>query len=686
MTDNTDFTADTLKASVLSASSLAGLDVVTINRAIEYACKAHENQTRASGDAYVTHPLEVALLVIDLGGSADMVVCAILHDVVEDTPATLEDVEKVFGEKVKSLVEGCTKVSKVHPGLRDMSNEALTLRKLFVSLAEDPRVVIVKICDRLHNMRTIDYLPDDKKVRIGLETLAIHAPLAARLGLRALKSELEDRAFKAAYPQEYSKIDRLISEDGSVYETLMGAKETLTNFLVDSEISNFEVSGRLKHRWSIYNKLKNSRKDAIYDLLGLRIVVQSETECYAALSAVNSLWQPVHGRYKDYINKPKYNSYKSIHTTVATPDGVYVEIQIRTKKHHADAEFGAASHHAYKYSTNEGEWLKRLLDWSTDVEDPEEYIQGVKSELAEMAEVVVYSPTFQMYTLPKGSSVIDFAYKVHTDIGNSCISVKVNNKIVPLKHKVSSGDIVEVVTGPRSGPSEEWLEWTVTSRARSKIKQYHSRARKDSKLSSNADVLFKRWAEQIGVDVSTPEKVQKIVAMLSMPSFKELLVSLESNRYTLPAYLPAPEAVKATPENDMILRSVGLGFFPVKQAGCCTGQASRHLTGIIGKGVVVAHNHTCPQGSAVLAKDPGRYIKVYRTSSTQQVETVELMALPRPALHYEIAQQVLSVGAEALSPIEVSPSGFLSLDVGISPINVKNLKIALSFISGLKII
>lgn len=685
MRTNSNLAVDTLKASVLSASSQAGLDVHIVGKAIEYARQAHEHQTRASGDAYITHPLEVALLVIDLGGSQDMVVCAILHDTVEDTPTTLEDVKKVFGEKVKSLVEGCTKVSKVHPGLRDIASEALTLRKFFVSLAEDPRVVIVKICDRLHNIRTIDYLPEDKRARIGLETLAIHAPLAARLGLRALKSELEDRAFKAAYPQEYSKIDDLIAEDGSVYAKLMDAKEVLTKILAESGVTNFEVSARLKHRWSIYNKLKSSRKDAIYDLLGLRVVVESETECYEVLSVVNSLWQPVSGRYKDYISKPKYNSYKSIHTTVSTSDGVYVEIQIRTRKHHADAEFGAAAHHAYKYSTNEGEWLKRLLDWSTDTEDPEEYIQGVRSELAEMSEVVVYSPTFQMYTLPKGSSVIDFAYKVHTDIGNSCISVKVNSKIVPLKHIVSSGDIVEIITGPRTGPSEEWLEWAVTSRARSKIKQFHSRVRKEGKPPSRADVIFKSWAERSGVDVSTPEKVQKIVATLSMPSLKELLVAIESNRYTLPVSLPTPEINKPIQNDERVLRSAGLGFYPVKKAGCCTDQTGLRLTGIIGKGVVIAHNPACMRGSAVLAKDPGRYIKVYRTGSTMQVETVELTALPRPALHYEIAQQVISAGAEVLSPIEVASNGFLRLDVGISPTNIKNLKIALSFISGLKV-
>lgn len=686
MEHKNNLAADTLKAAVLYASSRALLDVSVVDKAVEYARRAHGPQMRASGDAYITHPLEVALLVLDLGGSQDMVVCAILHDTVEDTPATLEEIGGNFGEKVRSLVEGCTKVSKVHPGARDIENEALTLRKFFVSLAKDPRVIVVKICDRLHNMRTIDYLSADKRTRIGLETLAIHAPLAARLGLRALKSELEDRAFKAAYPQEYRKIDDLISEDGAVYTKLMLAKEILTGTLEENGIQNFEVSGRLKHRWSVYNKLKNASKDTIYDLLGLRVIVESETECYAALSVVNSLWSPVAGRYKDYISKPKHNSYKSIHTTVMTPDGVHVEIQIRTREQHAQAEFGTASHLAYKYSTHEGEWLKRLLDWDADTEDPEDYMQGVRSELAEMSEVVVYSPTFQMYTLPKGASVIDFAYKVHTDIGNSCVSVKVNNRIVPLKYKVSSGDVVEIITGPRLGPSEEWLDWTVTSRARSKIKQHYARARKELKPPSRAPALFKSWAESRKVDVSTPEKVQKIVAMLNMPSLAELFVAIESNRYTLPVSLMVPETSKVSTAPGSVLRSAGLGFFAVREAGCCRGSSGRLLTGIVGKGVVVAHTSSCTRGLKVLAEDPGRYIKVYKAAGGHQVETLKVRASARPALYFEIAQQVSSVGGEMLASPEVTLDGCLRLDIGIPPTGVKNLKIALSFISGLKVV
>jgi len=683
MADETHPVIRSLKTSVLSNASLAGLDEQVLGKAIEYAVKAHTNQTRASGEPYVTHPLEVALLVTGLGGSSDMVACALLHDTVEDTGATIEDIGEIFGKKIKSLVDGCTKVSKVHPGVRDMDSEAATLRKLFVSLAEDPRVVVIKICDRLHNMRTIDYLPEEKQKRIALETLAIHAPLAARIGLRALKSELEDRAFKVAYPQEYERVGALLAEDGSLYTSLMEAREKLVAGLAAGGLDGFEVSGRLKHRWSTYNKLRNPLQKTVYDLLGLRVVTESDTQCYEVLSVVNSLWKPVDGRYKDYISKPKRNSYKSLHTTVLTETGTYLEIQIRTARHHAEAEFGAASHHAYKYATNDEEWVQRLLDWSTDIEDPEEYIRGVKAELAETAEVVVYSPALHMHVLPKGATVVDFAYKVHTDIGHSCVGAKVNGTLVPLGHTLSSGDIVEIITGSRTGPSEEWLKWVMTPRARAKIKKFHARVRRDDETESHAEAVFISWATRAGMDVSTPAQRQKAVAKLGMPSLKELFRLIDAGKYVLPETLPVTKTRVISDLGVGELRAAGLGLCPVRRAGCCAGRPGGLMTGIVGRGSVVAHSPECRQGRRVLDKDPGRAVRVYRTAPNLQVETLDLKVPARPALHYEISRQAMSVGAEVLSHVESSPDGFLRVDMGVPASGLKILKTALRCIDGL---
>lgn len=655
--------------------------------ALDYATKAHSDQIRKSGEPYVTHPLEVAILVADLGGSLDMVLAALLHDVVEDTSIQLSTIEDIFGKNVSLLVEGCTKVSKVHPDSSNLEAQALTLRKLFVSLARDPRVVVIKVCDRLHNMRTIDYLPEKKQIRIGKETLAIHAPLAGRLGLGVLKSELEDRAFKAVYPHEYAVIDEWINKDGLLYAKLNKARDILEETLRSEDLSECIVSGRIKHRWSVYKKFKkaDTKYEDIYDLLGLRIVVNSDAECYYALSVVNSLWKPVATRYKDYISKPKYNSYRSIHTTVLGPDDSFIEIQIRTKKHHADAEHGAAAHHMYKHDDDKSEWLKRLLRWDSDTQNSEEYLHGVHQELSKESEVVVYSPSMEMFTLAKGSSTIDFAYAVHTDVGNSCISAQVNGALVPLRHKLESGDVVTITTGSRNGPSVEWLDWTVTSKARSKIKQY-TKVNIDSPERKNSELVLRKWADSNGIDANNSSAMQEVIATLHMASLDDLLRAIGSNKYTLPVYAPRPLTIRKEIEENHVLRAVDLGLLDVTKAGCCLNVSDLLYSGVVGKRSVVAHGSTCARGIGVLKKDPGRSIRVYSVAPTHQVEGIELKVSPRDALYYDIAKQVLSVGGVLVAQPVTIRNMFVGIDVSIRPSRSKDLRGALSLIGDIRVL
>lgn len=454
--------------------NMSRADRKRLQLAIEYGKRQHAKQRRASGEPYICHPLEVARIVAESGGQADSVIAAILHDTVEDTQATIEDIESRFGSEVATLVDGCTKVAEVRVSTPD-AMEAARMRKLLVALARDPRVIVIKAADRLHNMRTIKALSQEKARRIGIETLAVHGPLAGRVGLTAIKAELEDLAFEAAHPKEYEEVKGEL-DDPRLQEVLRGALGTLDQHL-ESQRLYAKVSGRIKMPWSAYKKARqlNIPVRELHDLVGLRVIVSSVTECYIVLGAVHSLWPPAEGRFKDYIAQPKFNRYQSLHTSVVHPSGVLVEVQIRTQEMHDRAEHGTAAHRSYKNADpDEPAWLQRLLDHHD--ENDSDYIKSVARELGSDEEILVITPQGDTTILPSGSSVLDFAYAIHTDLGDSCSGAEVNGQPVDVSTTLKTGDRVRITTDPTLTPPPSWIDFCVTRRARTAIRSHRKRA------------------------------------------------------------------------------------------------------------------------------------------------------------------------------------------------------------------
>lgn len=460
---------------VLSYNPGADLDVV--RRAYVFSAKVHQGQVRLSGEPYLVHPMEVAALLADLKLDVQTVATGLLHDTLEDTLTTFEELETIFGSEVASLVDGVTKISKIHFKTKEES-QAENFRKMLLAMANDIRVILVKLADRMHNMRTLQYQPEIKQRSIAKETLDIYAPMANRLGISWIKSELEDLAFRYVNPQLYydlaSKVAMKKKERESFVQEVM---EIISQKLKEHGIAG-EVSGRSKHLYSIHKKME-SRKvdiDEIYDLIAIRVMVEDIRSCYAVLGIIHSTWKPIPGRFKDYIAMPKSNMYQSLHTTVIGPFGERMEVQIRTVEMHRVAEAGIAAHWKYKEGKGYDErdvkrfaWLRQLLEWQQELQDSQEFMNTVKVELFP-EEVYVFTPNGDVKGFPKGATPIDFAYSVHTDIGHRCVGAKVNGKLVPLKYELKTGDIVEVVTSPHHTPSKDWLKIVKSSRARNKIR------------------------------------------------------------------------------------------------------------------------------------------------------------------------------------------------------------------------
>lgn len=439
-----------------------------ILEAADAAQQAHLGQFRASGEPYVVHPILVAAIVASSGGDTATVIGALLHDTVEDTPVTLDDIERQFGPDVRNIVDGCTKVAEVRVSGAD-ALEAARMRKLLVALARDTRVLVVKSADRLHNMRTIAHLPEAKQRRIGQETLALYGPLAGRVGLTHIKAELEDRAFAVADPQAYAAVQAELHTP-ELRQQLDSAMSTLSNHLRASGI-NGSLSGRIKMPWSAYRKAQSLGIPVheLHDLIGLRVIVPTVRDCYVALGAVHSLWGPAEGRFKDYIARPKFNRYQSLHSSVLGEAGTLIEVQIRTPVMHAEAEHGRAAHRSYKNADpDEPAWLRRLLD-DHDEEDGE-YLHAVHRELSAEDEILISTPNGDTHILPAGATVIDFAYAVHTAVGNACTAGEVNGLLTPATAALHTGDRVHVLTGRDGPPPAEWLNYAVTRKARTGIK------------------------------------------------------------------------------------------------------------------------------------------------------------------------------------------------------------------------
>ncbi|MGH9139317.1 MAG: RelA/SpoT family protein [Acidimicrobiales bacterium] len=641
-----------------------------ITEAYEVAKGAHADQVRSSGEAYISHPLAVAGIVADLGLDDTTIAAALLHDAVEDTDVTLEIVESRFGPTVASIVDGVTKLDRIQFDSHE-AQQAATMRKMLVAMAKDVRVLIIKLADRLHNMRTIAGLPAWKQERTARETLDIYAPLANRLGMQEMRQQLEDLAFSALHPKRYAEIDHMVATRAPERELYLDqVLEEVHHRLAELRI-NAEVTGRPKHLWSIYEKMvvKGKEFGDIFDLVGIRVLVDSVKDCYAALGSIHSTWSPVQGRFKDYIAMPKFNLYQSLHTTVVGPQGKTVEVQIRTREMHQRAEYGVAAHWAYKGDGAQSDmpWLNRIIDWQQETQDPDAFMRALKVDL-EQDEVYVFTPKGKVLTLPAGATPIDFAYSIHTEVGHACIGARVNGRLVPLDSKLRSGDTVEIFTSKveGAGPSRDWLKIVATPRASNKIRQWFSRERREDAMENGREDLIKALRRE-GLPVQKLAHDQTLVEVAKSLNYADLdalhaaigenHVSAKSVASRVARQLRGgdPEAEVQLPttanrsrQRDRKRRGSvgvhveGLDDLMVRLSRCCTPVPGDEIIGFVtrGRGVSV-HRSDCANAVSLSQGTSERLIEVEwdtDISDGQFVAAIEVKALDRARLLSEVAR------------------------------------------------
>ena len=479
---------------ILASRPFAPDEVAVLCSAYDLAERLHRGQVRKSGLPYITHPVAVTEILASYGMDRDTLVASLLHDTVEDTEFTLAEIEADYGETVAILIDGVTKLDHIHFDSRAEA-QAATIRKMVVAMAQDVRVLLIKLADRLHNMRTIGFVKPEKQERVARETIEVYAPLAHRLGVQEIKHEMENRCFAVLYPKRYDEISGLIADRAPAREAIIDkAMGEVEGILGEAGIA-FSVSGRPKHHYSIYKKMVDSGQqfEDIHDLIGLRIIVSDVQACYGTLGLIHTLWPPIQGRFKDYIAMPKFNLYQSIHTTVIGPDRKPLEVQIRTRDMHERAEFGIAAHWMYKEKAESGtmEWMADIRRLQDEYADPEEFLQHLKLDLYQ-DEVFVLSPGGKVFSLPRGATAVDFAYSVHTEIGHRCVGAKINGRLVSLDTELKSGDLVEVLTSkaPDAGPSRDWLNIVRTSRAKAKIRQWFSKERREAAVLDGREAVY----------------------------------------------------------------------------------------------------------------------------------------------------------------------------------------------------
>ncbi|MEI8222586.1 MAG: bifunctional (p)ppGpp synthetase/guanosine-3',5'-bis(diphosphate) 3'-pyrophosphohydrolase [Actinomycetes bacterium] len=657
------------------AKSLAGhhpgFDSKELERAFLIAEKAHEGQIRKSGEDYITHPVAVAEILADLGMDISTIVAALLHDTVEDTEYSLSQLEADFGKEVAQLVDGVTKLDKLTYG---PSAEAETLRKMVVAMSRDIRVLVIKLADRLHNARTWAFVTPESATRKARETLDIYAPLAHRLGMNALKWELEDLSFKALEPKKFEEIERLVAERNP-------SREKLTTSVIDAVVGDLaadgivaKVTGRQKHYYSVYQKMVVRGRDfnEIYDLVGIRVLVENVRDCYAVLGAIHARWSPVPGRFKDYIAMPKFNLYQSLHTTVIGPTGKAVEIQIRTFEMHSRAEFGIAAHWKYKQKSSTSEpqdpnvlWLKQLHEWQQETEDANEFLDALRFDL-KTPEVFVFTPKGSVIALPAGSTPVDFAYAVHTEVGGRCVGAKVNGKLVPLESALANGDVVDVVTNknPNAGPSRDWLNFVVSPRARSKIKAHFTKERKEEAIDAGRESLA-RQMRKAGLPLQKIFAGQAILELshdLHYPDIESLYAAIGNGHVSAPsiteklAHLFSDEPMHAessvdhffipshrepTKKNSSGVEVEGVGEVMVKLARCCTPVPGDEITGFVTRGSGVSvHRTDCINVIDLKGTQGDRIVKVKWNASAKSIFLVNIQveALDRNRLLSDVTQ------------------------------------------------
>jgi guanosine-3',5'-bis(diphosphate) 3'-pyrophosphohydrolase len=648
----------------------AKADLREIERAYRFAAAAHEGQKRLSGEDFVTHPLSVAQILADLGLDTTTLVVALLHDTVEDTEVTVEQIEEEFGSEVAQLVDGLTKLEHIAFKSREQE-QAENVRKMIVAMAGDIRVLLVKLADRLHNVRTLAPLAPDRQRRVATETLEIYAPLAHRLGLQQMKWEMEDLSFKTLHPGPYREIANLVDKRRGERQQYIDDVLKAARARIKEAGVRAEVEGRPKHLYSIYEKMVLGGKEfnEIYDLTGVRVLVDSVRDCYAALGAVHSLWKPVPGRFKDYVAMPKSNMYQSLHTTVVGPQGRPIEVQIRTQEMHRTAEFGIAAHWRYKEG-REGKkakeaadlaWLGQMLEWLKDMADPREFMEGLKIDLYG-GQVFVFTPKGDVVNLPVGATPVDFAYAIHTEVGHRTIGAKVSGKLVPLDYKLRTGDTVEILTSKAQGegPSQDWLKFVVTVRARNKVRQWFSRERREDALEEGRDALHRIMRKQ-NVPfkrLATEESLVQLAGEMKFPDLDSLYVAVGEGHVSPQSIVARlTRIVSGTTESDVtevpLARPVRISepdvtsgvIVPgsvdvwVRLARCCTPVPGDEIMGFVtrGRGVSV-HRTDCPNTRALL-KEPERLIDVsWRTGKpTSFVVSIQVEALDRTRLLSDVA-------------------------------------------------
>jgi GTP pyrophosphokinase len=649
-------------------------DANLIRSAYEFSAEVHRGQKRLSGEPYLTHPLAVASIIADLKLDVPSIAAGLLHDTVEDTLATLDKLVQRFGEDIAALVDGVTKLSHAE-SMSHQEKQADNLRKMILAMGKDVRVILIKLADRVHNMRTLGHLPHDKQIRTAEETLEIYAPLSHRLGIAWIKSELEDLALKHLHPEIYYQLKRNVAKKKSDRDKYIDEVISVISKRLESEGIDAEVSGRSKHFYSIYQKMESQHLpyDQIYDLVAFRVLVDTTRECYEALGVIHSQWRPIPGRFKDYIALPKPNMYQSLHTSVIGPYGERIEIQIRTQEMHRVAEEGIAAHWRYK----EGEdfqvsdfqrfsWLRQLLEWQEQLQDPQEFLHNLKEDLFSTG-MYVFTPKGDLLDFPKGSTVIDFAYRIHSEVGNHCSGARVNGQLVSLRYILRGGDTVEIITTPQQSPSREWLKWVKTPRAKSKIRAWLKAQQRERSVSIGREILegdLQRHQLEYAV-LQRDGRIETLIKDLGLKDEESMFSALGYGRITtrqiLTKLLPPEKLDVSAKKSDGSLESLfrlvsrqkrgmgirvkGIDDVLIRFALCCHPLPGEPIVGFItrGRGVSV-HTIGC---TTVLESDPHRRVEVSWAEDGQAPRPVkiEVTCIDQPGLLAAISSAITSAEA-----------------------------------------
>jgi GTP diphosphokinase / guanosine-3',5'-bis(diphosphate) 3'-diphosphatase len=656
-------------------------DLELVKKAYDYSMKNHAGQTRASGEPYLVHPLEVALVLAEMKMDSIAVAAGLLHDSVEDTSVTIVDIRKEFGEQVAHIVEGVTKISKIDFATRE-EQQAENLRKMMLAMVDDIRVILIKLADRLHNMRTLEHLPPDRQQKIASETLEIYAPIAHRLGMGKIRGELEDLGFRYLDPIAYEQVKQAVESHRKVGEAFLSRVEGVVRDKLKEAGITAKVESRTKRYYSIHKKLvrQHINVDQVYDLYAMRVITRSVQDCYAVLGIIHNVWRPVPGRIKDFIAMPRPNFYQSLHTSVITEDGTPFEVQIRTEEMHKMAEEGIAAHWKYKDGAVSAQdeqrlaWLRQVVEWQRDVSDPNEFLSTLKVDLYP-EEVYTFTPKGKVVVLPRDSTPIDFAYTVHTEVGHTCVGAKVNGRMVPLRHKLHSGDIVEILTQPGHKPSRDWLAVVKSSRARNKIKHWLNIHQRERAIEIGKKLIEKEARKyRIALKELKDEELQRIASDYGLGRPDDLMAGIGYGKYSARQVLaklapagaePVPDAEESK-EKDAGITSVvrrvfggdnnaltvkGSGDLLVYRARCCNPIRGEAIVGYVtrGKGVAV-HAISCPN-VVNLMYEPERRIDVAwaRDESTPSSYPVKLTVFCDD--RYGMLKQITGVIGDAKSNI-----------------------------------